>query len=68
MDNEQTPQPDDRKCVGRFTEPPGSYRWPVYDLVCPRCGLRMIDFREAERPISGSWEFVCPACNATGRK
>lgn len=48
--------------VGYEQDYPGSYKWPIYQLICPLCKQQTNNYGTTEQEIDGRWQYICDEC------
>lgn len=49
--------------VGYEQKYPGSYAWPIYEVLCPECGKWVKEYGEVDQQdADGDWHCLCIPC------
>jgi hypothetical protein len=54
------PQP--RRVYGHEQEYPGSYRWPLQEVLCPECGQWVRQYGDVSESFNGYEHYLCIPC------
>lgn len=55
--------------VGEMQEYPGSYAWPIMEVLCPLCEKWTGDYGEVDsQDKDGDWHHLCTKCAADIRE
>jgi predicted RNA-binding Zn-ribbon protein involved in translation (DUF1610 family) len=54
------PQPE--RTYGHEQDYPGSYRWPMVEVLCPECGKWTREYGEVSTLVGSEEHYLCPKC------
>lgn len=51
-----------QRVIGYDQDYPGSYAWPIYEILCPICQLWSKKYGDVDKLIGDKWYYLCIQC------
>ena len=51
-----------KRLIGHEQDYPGSYKWPIYEVLCPSCKKWVQEYGDVDELINGEWHMLCVPC------